>query len=526
MHAFLILFRQTNLKTAMSNPHGRQKTMRNSTGATKPNPQLAWTLLVLMMLVFIGVMSWLSFTRHDLFNSTGFDLAINEQIVWNTLNGRFFASSVEVDNSFADHFRPLLGALVPFYALFQTPKTLLVLQTIALASAAMPIYLLAQHKLHDRWMALTFAAVYLLYPALGYITRFDFHIEVFAIAPFIAAFYMLETGRWTAASWFLLIPLLTKENMGFLAAAFGVYAIIRFGKYKWGSAWLIAGLLFTFLTIFWLIPTVRGESADAISRYAWLGENPAAMLQNLLFDPALWFKHVFTQANLIYAVQLLLPLAFLPLVGWRELLLATPILGMNLLADHFCQSTIYCHYAVPILPFVFIAAIMGFTRLRDQLATSQPAALSYGTMGALMLGSLISLWLWQPFQEVPILPSAFEPVGNAEVVKQALQAVPADGSLSLVTTNDYAPHLAQREELYIIGIPTQRVAPIDPDLVFLNLYDQQYIVCDQFRDYVTQLDKESYGVLFRTGGLIVMQKGGGSPEQFIDFVDNWNNCAG
>ena len=164
MHAFLTLFHQANLKTAMSNQHGRQKIMRNSTGAIKPNPQLAWTLLVLMMLVFIGVMSWLSFTRHDLFNSTGFDLAINEQIVWNTLNGRFFASSVEVDNSFADHFRPLLGALVPFYALFQTPKTLLVLQTIALASAAIPIYLLALHKLHDRWMALTLSLIHISSP--------------------------------------------------------------------------------------------------------------------------------------------------------------------------------------------------------------------------------------------------------------------------------------------------------------------------------------------------------------------------
>ncbi len=489
-------------------------------------PKIILIALVLMMVLFVAVMSWLGFTRHDLFNSTGFDLAINEQIVWNTMNGRFFASSVEVDNSFADHFRPLLGALVPFYALFQTPKTLLVMQALALASAAIPLYLLAQHKLQNRWLALTFAAVYLAYPALGYIARFDFHIEVFAIPAFIAAFYMLETGRWTAASWFLIIPLLTKENMGFLAAAFGVYAIIRFKKYKWGTAWLVAGLLFTFLTIFWLIPAVRGESADAISRYAWMGEDPFEMLRNLLFNPALWFAHVFTRANLIYAVQLTLPLAFLPFVGWRELLLATPILGMNLLAEHFCQSTIYCHYAVPILPFVFIAAVMGLARLQSWFASQQAPSIHSGAIGALVLGSVISLWLWQPFQEVPILPSAFEPIGNAEVVKQALQAVPADGSLSLVTTNDYAPHLAQREELYIIGIPTQRVAPIDPDLVFLNLYDQQYIVCDQFRDYVTQLDKESYGVIFRTGGLIVMQKGSGSPEQFIDFVDNWNNCAG
>ena len=94
------------------------------------------------------------------------------------------------------------------------------------------------------------------------------------------------------------------------------------------------------------------------------------------------------------------------------------------------------------------------------------------------------------------------------------------------TTNDYAPHLARREELFIIGVPSQRLAPTDPDVVFINLYDQQYIVCDQYRDYVSQLDLQSYGLTFRTGGLVVAQRGTGSNEQFQDFVLNWNNCAG
>lgn len=109
-------------------------------------------------------------------------------------------------------------------------------------------------------------------------------------------------------------------------------------------------------------------------------------------------------------------------------------------------------------------------------------------------------------------------------MREALTAVPPN--TSLVTTNDYAPHLAQREQLYIIGIPAQREAPTNPDVVFLNLYDQQYIVCDGYREYVSQLDIDIYGVTFRTGGLIVIQRNAGSNEQFRDFVLNWNNCAG
>lgn len=479
-------------------------------------------LLVLCLIAAIVGMVWLSFTRHERFNSTGFDLAINEQIVWNTLNGRPFASSVEVDNSFADHFRPLLAIIVPFYALFQTPKTLLVIQAVVLASAAIPIYALGNLKLKNRWLALVFAAVYLIYPAVGFTARFDFHIEVFVIPAFIAAFYMMETDRWIAASLFLLIPLLSKETMGLSVAAFGLYAILRWRKFNWGAIWLLVGVLMTWGTIFWLIPTVRGEAADSMTRYAWLGNNPAEMVQALIFQPSLWLTHIWTQANLITVLQLILPVGFLALFGWGELGLALPALAINFLAAHFCQSTIYCHYAIPVIPIVFIAAIMGFSRLQKWLSAEQS-----NIVGSLIiLCSLFSFLMWHPFQEVPILPTAFGEIGNSQTVWLALQTIPENGSLSLVTTNDYAPYLAQRQELYIVGIPTQRVAPTDPDLVFLNLYDQQYIVCDQIQDYLLKLDRSRYGATFRTGGVIVLQRDGGDPAIFLDFVQNWNNCAG
>ena len=138
--------------------------------------------------------------------------------------------------------------------------------------------------------------------------------------------------------------------------------------------------------------------------------------------------------------------------------------------------------------------------------------------------ALFSLWVDNPFRETEALPDALSPPANADVVQMALAAVPHDAVV--VTTNDYAPHLAQRPGLYVIGLPSQREAPTDPDIVFLNLYDQEYIVCDQYREYVSKLDRARFGVIFRTGGLIVIQKDSGDNTQFRDFVENWNNCAG
>ena len=81
--------------------------------------------------------------------------------------------------------------------------------------------------------------MYLLYPAVGFISRFDFHIEVFAIPAFIAAFLAMERKQWVWATIWLLVPLLVKENMGLTVAVFGIYAMIMPRKYRWGTAWII-----------------------------------------------------------------------------------------------------------------------------------------------------------------------------------------------------------------------------------------------------------------------------------------------
>ena len=478
-------------------------------------------LLGVLLAVFIGSYGWLVLNRHARFNSTGYDLAIHEQILWNTLHGRFFATSLEVDNSFADHFRPLMAAFLPFYAVFPTPKTLLIIQVIALAVTAVPLFLLAELKLKNKSVALAIAAMYLLYPAVGFLARFDFHMGAIAVPLFMFAFLAMEKQRWKQATVWLLLALLCKENMGIVVAMMGLYAGIMYRQWRWGAAWLLLGSGAFVFTSFWLLPTIRGETLDAMERYAWLGGNTAEIVQTLFTNPTHVWDYLVQTDRLLYLVQLSIPVGFLNFVGLPELLIAQPFLMTNLLADHFCQPAIYCHYHAPIIPFIFIGLVFGLARLRRWLKDER--SWQFVIMLILPL-AMVNFWLDNPFQNTPLVPAALDQIDNAEVVKQALTAVPPN--LSVVTTNDYAPHLAQREKLYIIGIPSQREAPTDPDIVFLNLYDQQYIVCDGFRAYVEQLDIDAYGVTFRTGGLIVIQRDAGSNEQFRDFVLNWNNCAG
>ncbi|MEM7799207.1 MAG: DUF2079 domain-containing protein [Chloroflexota bacterium] len=490
-------------------------------------------LLSAGILLFTVAYSYLALTRHQTFNSTGYDLAIMEQIVWNTAQGDYFASSLEVDNSFADHFRPMLGLLVPFYLLYPRPEFLLIFQVVGLALGALPVYLLAHDKLNSVWAAVGFAAVYLLTPALGFIIRFDFHIEFLAIPAFVAAILYIEREQWRWVSFWLVIPLLCKENMGLSVAAVGSWMIARewqalfearfnlfitsreMVRVRFGLLWVIIGLLTFGLTSFVIIPSVRGEDSDSLSRYAWffeedngpVVERAAAFLQTPPRPETLWQTFGAT--------------GFLAVLALPELIMVAPGLAQNLLAEHFCQPTIYCHYTTPVIPFIIVASILAVYRI------SRRWLIPYLTEILTVIAVVAAIFFWRqdnPFEPVPFLPGWENPPDNHAVVEQALAVVPPAGSL--VTTNDYAPHLARRRELYVIGLPSQRDAPVDPELIFLNLYDQQYIVCDQIKMYIDQLEVERYGTLFRTGGLIVIARDQGDPNQYADFVNNWNNCAG
>lgn len=485
------------------------------------SPRTAFLLVLAAALIFVVAYSWLSIARHHRFNSTGYDLAINEQIVWNTLHGDFFASSLEVDNSFADHFRPFLMVPMLVYAIFPSPVTLLILQALVLALGALPLYNLARRRLPDSVWPLLVTLIYLLYPALGFISRFDFHIESFAIPAFLAAFDALDQERWDWATFWLVIPLLCKENLGLTVAAFGLYVGWVHKRPKLGLAWITLGLATFWATSFWLIPMMRGEGSDTLSRYAWLGDSPLQMLRQLILEPGVVWAHINTPERWLYLLQLALPTGCLCLLGPFELVLAAPGLLLNLLADFSPQVSIYYQYSVPVVPFIFIAFVLGLQRARGWLSIPW----QHYALGLLLLVlPVVAFNVDDPFTDHPALPALWEEIGNAEVARMALAAVPSIGSV--VTTNAYAPYLAQRRELYIIGIPSQRIPPPEPDVVLINLYDQRYIVCDQYREYFFGLAPDLYGVTFRTGGLIVVQKGTGDYALFQDFIENWNNCAG
>ncbi|HEX7670759.1 MAG TPA: DUF2079 domain-containing protein, partial [Polyangiaceae bacterium] len=111
------------------------------------------------------------------------------------------------------HFDPLLVLLSPTFLIYPFAETLLVLQTLWLASGAIPVYLLGRHHVGHRGAGVALALAYLAYPALHGVNLFDFHSIALCIPPLLWFLYFLEQERAGAAYLTLGLCLLVREDV-------------------------------------------------------------------------------------------------------------------------------------------------------------------------------------------------------------------------------------------------------------------------------------------------------------------------
>src|SRR5436189_172907 len=121
-----------------------------------------WRATLIIVVLYIVAFCIFTIGRFERYNATGFDLAFYDQIIWRTAHTDMMGVSIEGDNvsNWAFHVEPILLALAPISLVFQDTRWLLVLQTVALAVAAIPVYRIALREWQKPWVAFVFAALY------------------------------------------------------------------------------------------------------------------------------------------------------------------------------------------------------------------------------------------------------------------------------------------------------------------------------------------------------------------------------
>ncbi|MFH2074405.1 MAG: DUF2079 domain-containing protein, partial [Pseudomonadota bacterium] len=117
--------------------------MRLTACIIKHERVILWLMIGLYFVTFSAVCLW----KYGLFAYDGLDLAIYNQVFWNTLHAQPFGLTIHPHSYLGDHAEFGLLTLVPLYALRPDPRTLLILQTAALAVTAWPVWRLAKGRL-------------------------------------------------------------------------------------------------------------------------------------------------------------------------------------------------------------------------------------------------------------------------------------------------------------------------------------------------------------------------------------------
>ncbi len=371
--------------------------------------------------------------RHALFQSSAWDLAIFDQAVYLISQGQSPISSLMGFHILGDHAAFLLYPLALLYKIYPDVHWLLALQALALAFGALPTWYLSLEAGLKKAQALAMAAVYLLYPLVFNINLFDFHPEVLALPGILAAVLAARVG---AIGWFcvwIVLVLSCKAVLALTVAAMGLWLLVFEKRRLCGAIALFSGIAWFIIATGFIIPFFGGELATIgrhLSRYQHLGNSFSEIVKNLLFQPGLLIKSLFSLANLEYLVLLLSPLIWglypqhlTPLIG------AIPALAMNLLADDLTQKNLVHQYSLPVLPFLLLAVIAslaagrGWLRSRVIIIWSLVAFLAlakYGYFGSIYLNSL-DTW---------------------KATRVAIAQIQTSGGV--LTTHNIAPHLAHR----------------------------------------------------------------------------------
>ena len=270
----------------------------------------------------------LAVLQHRAFWSGRFDLGNSVQAVWSTAHGDVLSVTALTGaqiSRLGAHFEPALVVFAPLWWLWPDASLLLVCQAVAVATGAVPVYFLGRKHLASDWAAAGFALAYLLHPATQWLALDDFHVVALATPLLLWGFWFLDEDRLLPFAVVALAACLTKEEIGLVVAAMGLWYALRPGRRRAGALIASAGLLVTVIAFAIVIPhySISGSSRFE-GRYSAVGGSPTGILETAVTDPGTILSAVTQSRDVAYLADLLLPLLALPLLAPLAALTAAP----------------------------------------------------------------------------------------------------------------------------------------------------------------------------------------------------------
>ena len=392
--------------------------------------QNGWFIACLIACVFAAISIWLGLWRYAIYRA-GVDDGIFTQVV-NSIGGCFCSTAEDSVNHMLIHFSPVLLIAYPFVKGFGDARGLIVLQSIAVALTALPLYGIARRYLDERRAALI-TGVAMLYPALWAETFTDFHENAFVPALSAALAWAIAARNWRCGLVATLALLCVKEDQFVLLAAVGIIVALTssrdrgqrfFGLQMLGLAVAIG------LAYFALFRPAMHSTYPYLSLhfYDWHSQIPTP----------LGYVGATSPERLYYLFWAFLPLLFLPF-GSRLLLLAIPGFLELLLSRERITMVLGTHYSMVWSGYVVAAFVDTASRLMRDRRFSGSIVPSVAA-----LASLSVLWYHDPMARWYYLYR--KPNANDARLNQVISSLPPSASIG--ASDEIFAHIGMRSNAY------------------------------------------------------------------------------
>jgi uncharacterized membrane protein len=453
------------------------------------------------------ILSALSIIKVFEFNTQSYDMAIFNQVFWNTLHGNFMFSMPECcapanpPSFLGAHFSPLILLLLPIYALYQSPYTLLVIQSFALALPVVFIYKIASKRL-GRGATWAIVAAYLLYPGILWPSLSDFHLEAFVPLAYVMVFYFWEEDRRTPFLLSFMFLLSIYEYAPVIGLSFLLYAWLKGRRSHTGKK-----ISLRVLVLLGLVSVAWYAGASLVMQFVWP--------QRGTYLPSYWSPlnlgvDIVPKAG--YWATLLVTLAFAPLAAPLELITAAPWFLASVFSNFPNYYTIPWQYSALVSGPLVIAAIFALQRLQKLKFHRALAALAIiGLVGLSPFGAYAMV---NHPSFVPSLPGE-----NAYAGHQAISVIPANATV--LAQDNVLPFLVDRSAQVFSNFPKNSAPPdyiaIDVPQKFYFLHDPPDAPMQQQVSFF--LSNYSYGLVASADGFLVYELGyRGQLEVYVPYM--------
>ena len=391
------------------------------------------------------LVSFLSFVAYALYGGLqwrrmsvpSWDLGIFTQLLrdYATLQAPIVPIKGVGFNLLGDHFHPLLVVLAPFYAVFPSGLTLLVLQAALVALSAFVITRLGVEKL-GRTAGLAIGLTYAVSWGIDNAVAAQFHEIALALPLLAFSLAAVVRRKWLATALWAAPLVFVKEDLGLTVLVIGALLFLR-GARRLGIALVAWGVFWFAATTLLILPLLNshgtwayGASANLGGSLSHLGNTFASLVTTDKFQTII----LLTLATAALAFRSSLSLAVLPTLAWRFLSNDDVYWGPS------------WHYSAVLMPIVFVALIDALLLVRR----SRHAWLRvYGRIAVPITVAFALLMLpQQPLAEL-VQPESYRPPPAAAVA--AMAAIP--NNVTVASDLTYLAYLSSRDTVYWLGNP-------------------------------------------------------------------------